>query len=189
MKIFRNWAILHHIETVLPQLRMLGELGVLSPSTLARASAKVRASSSDLVKEWNLAVFKRSLEWFTAHSIYSSNNTAFNGPLPLFILTQPYHTSCSDLSLIPLISSIRFFTNYSLWNQSKSNVIKEVPFQECNRALWTSEKHKSSLIILNSTHILWNVMPSIQCDCQRLQPPIFSSEILSKIWVNSCISE
>ena len=24
---------------------------------------------------------------------------------------------------------------------------------------------------------------------QRLQPPIFSSEILSKIWVNSCISE
>ena len=24
---------------------------------------------------------------------------------------------------------------------------------------------------------------------QSLQPPIFSSEILSKIWVNSCISE
>ena len=37
---------------VSPQLRMLGELGVLSPSTLARARDKVRrASNSDLTKD------------------------------------------------------------------------------------------------------------------------------------------
>ena len=43
------WTI--PLKLVSYQLRMLEELGVLSPSTLARARDKVRASNSDLAKD------------------------------------------------------------------------------------------------------------------------------------------
>ena len=43
-----RWTI--PLKLVSLQLRMLEELGVLSPSTLARARDKVRASNSDLAK-------------------------------------------------------------------------------------------------------------------------------------------
>ena len=43
------------------------------------------------------------------------------------------------------------------------------------------------LFVVNYPQIWWNRL--LFHMNQRLQPPIFSSEILSKIWVNSCISE